>query len=143
MSDLPELNITLQASEIPFLWSGTELDLGVRTQREMKNALEWLKANATESAFAGQLWFFCRFYIRKPPNGTNYGALDADALNMILITINDICFLPAGKTFSADPKNKDALIKILEKEIQPSEASKQMHKQIGNEFLIRSTWFAV
>jgi hypothetical protein len=140
-TDLPTLSIAMTASQIPFIWSGTELDLGVRTQREMKNVYKWFKENATEEAFVGQLWFLCRFYIRKPPKGTNYSALDADALRMILNTINDVLHLPAAKTFNANLKNRDALLKLLEAEIQPNEASKQMHKEIGIDFCLISTLF--
>ena len=140
-TQLPELSIALKPEQIPFISSGTEINLGVRTQREMTRAMEWFKAYASEDAFVGQLWFFCRFYIRKPPRGNNYGALDADALNMVLITITDILYLPAGKKFNSNPKNKDALLKLLEAEIQSNEASKQMHKEIGYEFNLRSTLF--
>jgi hypothetical protein len=138
MSETPELNIALKASEIPFLWSGTELHIGVRTDREMKNAKDWFKANATESAFAGQLWFFCRFYIRKPPVGTTYRNLDADALNSILTTMMDIMFLPVGKSFRTNTELRAALLKRLEAEIQPNPASKQMHEQIKTEFMLKS-----
>jgi hypothetical protein len=139
-SDLPQISIAMKPEEIPMISSGTELSLAVRTQREMTRAREWFKNNSTEEAFVGQLWFFCRFYIRKPPRGTNYGALDADVLNMILITIADILASPQAAKFNSNTKNTDALMKILEAEVQSNDASKQMHTEIGRELRLRIDW---
>lgn len=142
-SDLPQLSIAMKPEQIPLISSGTELSLSVRTQREMIRVREWFKRFSTEEAFVGQLWFLCRFYIRKPPRGTDYGALDADVLNMILITIADILASPQAATFNSNSKNIDALLKILEAEIQSNDASKQMHKEIGREMRLRVVWSKV